>query len=436
MKRLISMVLSVVICLSLSGCNYLLGESDNLLQAPKPDETLQEIQKALKAANVTDGYTLKAAKSGNYRSAYVVKDINGNGEDEAVVFYAEREGNEETLHLSLLESNGDGWKVAASTHLGGTNLERVDFGDFNDDGTDELVVAWNIYGAPETRLSVFRINDLKPKGVFEERYTDFCIYDMNTDGRDDLMVFTIDTIEKISQCSMYVEGNDGFVKQSVVDTDKNAIGFKSIRKSAVDGKPALFVDCTLLEGGLFTELITFSSKGLKAPLYAQSGQSSLITKRSQNILCGDANGDGVVEVPCGTVLPSGDDVQSALDLIEWKQYSSGELLLKERSVVSKAGQYKFVINENWLGSFAAAESENDGIDIYEYGDKEKGKLVLSLKAVSTENYDEDSFQDWFVISQNYKTVYIAKITEKQSKLGTIDKKTVKKHFREKIVEEG
>ena len=62
--------------------------------------------------------------------------------------------------------------------------------------------------------------------------------------------------------------------------------------------------------------------------------------------------------------------------------------------------------------------------------------MLSLKAVSTENYDEDSFQDWFVISQNYKTVYIAKITEKQSKLGTIDKKTVKKHFREKIVEEG
>ncbi len=436
MKRLISMVLSVVICLSFSGCNYLLGESDNLLQAPKPDETLQEIQKALKSADIPDGYTLKAAKSGNYRSAYVVKDINGNGENEAVVFYAEHDGNEETLHLSLLQYEGNDWKVTASTHLGGTNLERVDFGDFNGDGTDELVVAWNIYGAPETRLSVFRINDLKLKGVFEERYTDFCIYDMNTDGRDDLMVFTIDTIEKISQCSMYVEDAAGFVKQSVVDTDKNAIGFKSIRKSAVDGKPALFVDCTLLEGGLFTELITLGAKGLRAPLYAQSGQSSLITKRSQNILCGDANGDGVVEIPCGTVLPSGDDVQSALDLIEWKQYSSGELLLKERSIVSGARQYKFIISDGWLGSFAAATSENDGIDIYEYRDKARGKLVLSLKAVSTENYDADSFKDWYVINQNYKTVYIAKITEKQSKLGTIDKKTVKKYWEEKIVEEG
>lgn len=436
MKRLISMLLCVAICFAFSGCNYLLGESDNLLQAPKPDETLQHIQKALKAADIPDGYTLKAAKSGNYRSAYVVKDINGNGENEAVVFYAEHKGTQETLKLTLLKSKGNDWQVSANAHLAGTNLERVDFGDFNGDGTDELVVAWNIYGAPETRLSVFRINDLKLKGIFEERYTDFCIYDMDTDGRDDLMLFTIDTIEKISQCSMYVEGSEGFAKQSEVDTDKNAVGFKSIRKSAVDGKPALFVDCTLLEGGLFTELITLGAKGLQAPLYAQSGQSSLITKRYQNILCGDANHDGVVEIPCGTVLPSGDDQQNALDLIEWKQFSGGALTLKERSVVSAARQYKFIIDENWLGSFAAASSDNDGIDIYEYNDKSRGKLVLSLKAVSTENFNPDEFEEWFIISQNYKTVYIAKIVEKQSKLGIIDKKTVKKHWEEKIVEEG
>lgn len=436
MKRLISILLCVAICFAFSGCNYLLGESDNLLQAPKPDETLQEIQKALKAADVHDGYILKAAKSGNYRSAYVVKDINGNGESEAVVFYAEREGNEESLHFSLLKSDGDDWQVTATTHLPGTDLERVDFGDFNGDGEDELVVAWNIYGAPETRLSVFRISDLKPKGIFEERYTDFCIYDMNTDGRDDLMVFLIDTVEKISQCSMYVEEKQGFLQRSVVETDKNAIGFKSIRKSAVDGKPALFADCAILEGGLFTELIIYDSKGLQAPPYEQSGQSSLITKRSKNTLCGDANGDGVVEIPCGTVLPSGDDPQNALDLIEWKQFSSGTLNLKERSVVSPAGQYKFIINENWLGSFTAVSSDNDGVDIYEYGENKMGKAVLSVKAISSENYDAEKFEDWFVITQNYKTVYIAKILEKQSKLGVIDKKMVKKNFKEKIVEEG
>ena len=436
MKRLISMLLALIICLSFSGCNYLLGESDTLLQAPKPDATLQEIQKALKSAGIPDGYSLKAAKSGNYRSTYIVKDINGNGQNEAVVFYVTSSGTQEVLNFSLLESDGDDWRLTASTVLGGTNIERVDFGDFDGDGTDELVVAWNIYGAPETRLSVFRIKDLKPKGIFEEKYTDFCIYDMNSDERDDLMLFTIDTIEKISQCSMYVEEKQGFVKHSVVDTDKNAVGYKSVRKSAVDGKPALFVDCTLLEGGLFTELITYEGGRLLAPLYAQSGQSSLATKRSQDILCGDANSDGVVEIPCGTVLPSGDDVQNALDLIEWKQYSGGTLSLKERCVVSEARQYKFIIDENWLGSFAVVSSENDGIDIYEYKNKSRGRLVLSLKAVSTENYYPDGYEDWRIISQNYKTVYISKILEENSTFGQIDQKTVKKHFKENIVEEG
>ncbi len=436
MKRLVALILAVLVAMCFSGCNYLLGESENLLQAPKPDATLQSIQKALKVADIKAGYTLKAAKSGSYRSAYITKDINGNGLSEAVVFYAVSEGTKETLNFSLLKSKGDEWQVMASTVLGGTDIERVDFGDFNGDGTDELVIAWNIYGAPETRLSVFNLNDLKPVGIFEERYTDFCVYDMDTNDCDDLLIFTIDSIEKIAQCSMYSLSEKGFVEQSAVRTDKKATGYKNIRKSAVDGKPALFVDCTLTDGELFTELITFNSGKLQAPLYEQSGQSSLATKRNQNILCGDADGDGVVEIPYGTVLPSGDDKHNALNLIEWRQFVWGQLVLKERCVVSKAQQYKFIISEDWLGSFACSASEYDGIDFYEIATKGKGELVFSLKAISTETYDAEDFKDWFLIEQNYKTVYIAKINKDTSKLGYIDRKTIKKYFKEKLVEEG
>lgn len=437
MKRLLSLILAVMVCLSFSGCNYLLGESDNLLQAPRPDGTLQRIQKALKETSLKDGYKLKSAKSGNYRTAYILKDINGNGEQEAMVFYTVTEGAQETLNFTVLQSENDDWSVAANTTLSGTNIERVDFGDLDGDGSEEVIIAWNIYGAPETRLSVFSMVGLEPKGIFEQSYTDFCVYDMDTNGSDDLLIFTIDTIEKTSYCTIYCSSSNGLEKAGTVQTDKNAISYKNIRRSAVDGKPALFVDCVLNEGGLFTELITYQNGKLSAPLYQQSGRSSLTTKRSENIICGDANGDGVVEIPCGTVMPSGNDVQNSLSLIEWKQYSGGTLSLKERSVVSKAQQYKFLIKDEWLGKLACVATAPDGMEFYEYSqDSGKGKLLFSINAVSTESYDSESYNDWFIITQNYKTVYLAKITNEQSKAGSIDRKTVKKYFSEKIVEEG
>ena len=437
MKRLLSLILAVMVCLSFSGCNYLLGESDNLLQAPRPDGTLQKIQKALKETSLKDGYKLKSAKSGSYRTAYILKDINGNGEQEAMVFYTVTEGAQETLNFSVLQSENGDWSVAANTTLSGTNIERVDFGDLDGDGSEEVIIAWNIYGAPETRLSVFSMVGLEPKGIFEQRYTDFCVYDMDTNGSDDLLIFTIDTIEKTSYCTIYCSNSNGLQKTSTVQTDKSAVSYKNIRRSAVDGKPALFVDCVLNEGGLFTELITYQNGKLLAPLYQQSGQSSLTTKRSEDIICGDANGDGVVEIPCGTVMPSGNDVQNSLSLIEWKQYGGGTLSLKERSVVSKAQQYKFLIKEEWLGKLACVATAPDGMEFYEYNQESgKGKQLFSINAVSTESYEEENYNGWFIITQNYKTVYLAKITNEQSKAGSIDRKTVKKYFSEKIVEDG
>lgn len=435
MKRLFSIILSVVVLLSFSGCNYLLGESDNLLQAPRPDGTLRKIQKALKTSEIGDGYKLKAAKSGNYRTSYIVKDINGDGVDEAMVFYSLTKNKESTLQFSLLKAEGDNWQVKKSRALGGTNIERVDFGDLNGDKNDEMVIAWNIYNSPETRLSVFNLKNFNIEGIFEEKYTDFCIYDMDVNGKDDLLIFTIDTILKVSRCSMYKASGNKLNKTDEILTDKNASGYKNIRRSAVDGKPALFVDCVLAEGGLFTELITYQSGKLAAPLFQQSGQSSMITKRTENIICGDADGDGVVEIPCDTVVPSGGDTENALSLIEWRQYSGGELSVKERSVVSKALQYKFRINEEWLEDFACKTSDFDGIDFYEFKNGKLGDKVFSLAAVSNEGYEHNHFEEWFTINQNYQTIYLGKIEKEKSGFGEITRETIKKYFSEKVVEE-
>ena len=81
----------------MSGCSVGI-DVETLLRPPRPAGEQQQIQKALEkyilseqkkqAADTLGGYILKYPRFGDHRSAFVLQDLNGNGVDEAIVFYS------------------------------------------------------------------------------------------------------------------------------------------------------------------------------------------------------------------------------------------------------------------------------------------------------------------------------------------------------------
>ena len=65
----------------LSGCT-LGGSAENLLSPPVIYEEQEDIYNALRKS-ISGNITLQYPRSGAYRSAFVIKDIDGNGDDEA-----------------------------------------------------------------------------------------------------------------------------------------------------------------------------------------------------------------------------------------------------------------------------------------------------------------------------------------------------------------
>lgn len=437
LKKAICCALSaVLISVLFGGCSFFSGQSDNLLASPRPSGDLSGIQKALNR-ELGSSFVLKYAKSGDYRSAYIVKDFDGDGESEAIAFYGVTDQKEEELHMTVIQNENGSWKIASDSKLGGTDIERVEFGDMNGDGVEEAVVAWSIYGSPETRLTVFDLGSTLPVELFEGSYTDFCVYDLNGDRCAELTVLSLDTIEKTASCSFFVYEKGNLHKTSTVAIDKSITSVKAIHKSSADGKPALYIDAYQDAGKLFTEVVVLEDGKLKAPLFDRSQQSSLITLRYQELTCGDADGDGNIEIPCSTVLPNGSTAaDNALCLTEWKQYEKGTLTVRERSVVSKSLQYKFKIDKSWLGAFGCvATQKNDGIDFYDYNSKSgfSGR-IFRLCAVNAETYSSEDFADWFILTQDYKKVYLAQITGQSEKL-KISRSVIEQQFSERLVEE-
>ncbi len=435
MKKLCAVLAFVMaVTIGLSGCNYILGELDTLLLAPKPQGELGEISDALEIA-VGKKFTLKSPKSGEWRSAYVVKDIDGDKVEEALCFYTIEVDGAAQLHMSVISGDKNKWQVLGDVLLGGTDIQRVDFGDFNGDGIDEAAVAWSIYGAPETRISVVNLAKGVPASMLEEGYTEFCILDMNKDGRNELMLFSLDSVSKATRCSMYSCKGNELKAVAIADIGVGIAEYKEIHKTEVDGTPALFVDATASDGGMFTEIVTFNGKKLTVPLSRRGAKSNVITGRYQPLLCGDVNGDGTLEIPCMTVLPNGGNSDATLCLTEWKSYSGGKLETREKSVVSKLMQYKITVNEAWQGKFTCVYTgANDGTDLYTYKAKKGlGDKVLSIIALSQKGFEAEDYKDMFIIDENDKTVYLGKIHSENNSLG-LDEAAVKKIFSQSLTE--
>ena len=106
-KKFVALCLSALIALVFSGCASF--DVQNLLLAPKLEGDMYPVQQALEEA-VGDSITLKYPVSGEYRSAFVLKDLNRNGYQEAIALYSVTTDNTVTMHINVIAESGDGWE--------------------------------------------------------------------------------------------------------------------------------------------------------------------------------------------------------------------------------------------------------------------------------------------------------------------------------------
>ena len=136
---------------------------ETLLRPPHPTGEQKKIQQALekyinsekkgKTPDVDFGYVLKYPKSGDYRSAFVLKDLDSDGVEEAIVFYGQS-GERSNVYLNLLKKTDEGWQSIYDVEGVSPDIDRIQFGDMNADGISEIFTGWNIVNVKDNLLWV------------------------------------------------------------------------------------------------------------------------------------------------------------------------------------------------------------------------------------------------------------------------------------------
>ncbi|HIR51792.1 MAG TPA: hypothetical protein IAB39_00110 [Candidatus Onthovicinus excrementipullorum] len=421
-----------LLLLLLSGCDFKLLSPDQLMRPPRYFGESAGLQEAF-AETAGANAVLKAPYEGEYHSAFILEDLDGDGLEEALAFYV-NSLDKNICQMMLFKSDGWNWSLCANIRGEGSEVVSVSLEDMDSDGVREIVVGWGISGSQDRMLSVYMYypDSGYLRSLSSEPYRMMSCMDLDGDyDRELLLVTTAASVSSTQQDTAVparlqaklLKIQDTVQPNGTMAASVTAISEVTLSSAAVnctqmavqpatgDSDPAtVFLDCTTKEEGMFTDILQWTD-GRLVRIQPSDPGGSLVrdTYRTANITCRDINSDGYIEVPSQLVLagssnPSavnassstaGDAAEAATDervsLTVWCNFSGDKLVPIENSVINFSDSYMFLFKDDWVsGNFpnltnnvtVVADITNRTWSFYDYdyATQVRGSLIFAIIA--------------------------------------------------------
>ena len=422
MKRISVFVTSFLMILALSGCSIGQGGIDGLLSAPKLTEEQSEIHETL-IKNVGNDISLKYPKSGEYRSAFVVENIDNEPTDEAIVFfqYNDPENDTGTVMVEILDQNKDSeWQSVFEFPGAGPVVDKIEIKELGVDDRPSIIIGYSTLNLEDKQFQIYSYDEGQMSSIYTDEYSIMHIIDLNGEGHNDIITISTDTETGKSTASLLrsVKGEIVSVDSIAMTSGTNAYVSSVIGKTA-DGSSALFVDSTKSTGIIQTEVVSYSYERLQNPMVTFSNKLMESTSRPSQYLSKDIDNDGVVEIPETIAAPgyeSYDDSDSDKHyLTSWKVYKDSYSLKEKYTGYYKiADGYAFMFPKGWGDKVTVKTDEATGETVFYKYNKSLSQSVeelLRLKVIDIDEIREYTKDGYEVAKSSDQIAYIAKISQ-------------------------
>ena len=370
------------------GCSI---QVESLLSPPKLSEEQAAIYEALQAGRGREIH-LKYPRSGKYRSAFVIENIDEEETEEAIVFYEASNITDggSSLRLNFLDREGGKWVSVYDYAALGSEIERVQFADLGD-GETSIIITYTIQNASDSAVSVLKYTDKTPSEVYTGRCAYTNILDINGDGHSELFQISRDLDSGTATASLLGQSADGGFQ---ILSSATLSGFTECRGVTLgvcdeEGHRAIFIDRSLGDGSIGTDvLICYDDLRLSAVAAVPEVLSRRTNTYTPNILSRDIDGDGIIETASTAAFPGYENLPRAeqVNLIAWYQIESGGTAIKRDalSYLSIRSDYLLFIPTRWEGRVTVTLSVSEGtVTFSEYDSKTRvtGAELLTIMAV-------------------------------------------------------
>lgn len=431
-KIALIMVVFVLTC-TLCGCDFFTADMAELLSPPSLSDDLKSISKAI-SKSVDGAYSFKYPQTGQYRSAVVQKDINGDNVEEAFAFYSTTDGDITTMNINVVCKNGEEWQSSGQLAIVAAGIHSVEFCDLDSDGISEILVGWQIYATSEMQLAVYSFKDNVLTQRMLKKYTHFATCDLDDNNANEILIIEMDTENAQNRALLYGFTNDGITQISQCELDSKVETFEHpIISELSTGKKAVYIDS--VKGiGAITEILFFSDGVLSNPLFDIQTRETSLTLRSVSFKTNDFDGDGTLEIPVQLNVPSvsKNEVAEKLYLTNWCTFDGEKLTTKVTSMINVLDGYYYNLPESWVGNIAILKDTDNRIrEIYEYDTEEMaiGSSLLYLRAINKKDWDSGVYDALNLVGlMSTEEIVIACRISKQAKDGGLTVEKIKSNL--------
>lgn len=391
-KALKALFGAVIVSAALSSCSA--ASVEELLSPPRLNEEQTAIYEALRTA-AGGSVSLKYPKSGQYRSAFVVENIDDEPTNEAIVFYEKpnvAEGS--SLRINFLDMQEEKWVSVYDFAASGSEVERVMFKDLGD-GETSIIITYYIQNSSDMASSVIKFSDGSPCEVFSGRHSYMDVFDADGNGKEEMFLISADRAAgtAAAQTLSWREGAFGVIGSAELSGGFSE--YKNVVSGSWDksGIPAIFIDYALSDGSFSTDaLICYENRLSAVTALFGSGVSRRVNSYTPNLFSADIDSDGIIEIPATLPFPGYENLTKPeqVNMTVWYEIADRGTRLNEkyRSYSGIRGDFTFIIPPRWQELVTASVSVSDGtvkFSRYNGNVKETGQELLEIRTASPDS---------------------------------------------------
>ncbi len=441
LKKVISVIIVAIMLLNLSGCSLNFFSTETLLKPPALSGKSGEVQEAFNKLMSGKTFLLKTPTKGDYKSSFVLYNIDDDEDEEAIVFYTDS-STDTTVRVAVLDYVNRKWVLVTDIKGSGSGVYDIAFPDLDGDKLPEIVISWSLFDTKLTKmLTVYKVSQLTNKSfsietLANEYFNAKAFVDLNSNNINDLVIVYLDDAAAVQNSyfrAFSIQNNNSIVKFCEILLDSTITSVSAIHSDEVnlknDSYSRVFLDCIKSDTSMFTEVISWDVETLKVK--REILEPSKNTLRNVKLHSRDIDSDGKIEIPVNTKFFTGKKAVSVsvsgtvynFSMVEWKNVADDKTSEVFKSVYNPIHSYLFDFpwTEDVTVNFDKIENQTN-FCIWNTDTNEVEDILFSIKFIENNDKLMRDFDDYddYILSETETGVFIYEITPYGENFGITD----------------
>ncbi len=347
------------------GCSLQTG--DGLLLLPKVPAEYVQLQQQLDQILAT-GAVYAVAETGTNRQAVQLKDLDGDGVEEALAFFRTDSG---AFQVYVFRQQNEAYQAIGMAEGYGTTLRAVYYPRLSDERS-ALAMCWGFDEGGAYGMTVYGFEEEGMTVLMDVQYGDVTIHDLDGDGTEEMAFAIRDKITGLYSARVYRWQRGQYRVLYEVTMCLEVRSVANMQFGKVEGDLlGLYIDSLSTTGGYVTDLICYDGQAAQNRTIDQASGSGSKTWRQTSVFCSDVSGDGRVDVPISHNFPYEPNEVEARARLDWVNFSPDGTETQVAATVHS-------VTESWYLDWP--ESWGDRVRITKSSGAGLSKTVFSIPA--------------------------------------------------------